>query len=190
MKLLISLIYKPSVFLLILLPVQVSSQDPVKSVALLAGVYDFTDASAKEFYHVVPSAVVGWNFYQKTHFSLRISSGLSFTRVKYNEKYHNLYLVPLYLNAQYTFTEPGTRIRPWLGSGLCLHFKSDKNEWMDYAHYTFTYGYNLMTGLDFPVKDRLILTGEVNYMLLMPSLNESLSMRGVLTLIGIKFPIL
>ena len=189
MKLLTSLIYRAVIFLTILLPVRVSSQTSHNSFTLLAGIYDFTDETSKEFYHVVPSAILAYHFYQKTHFSLKISSGLSFTRVKYNEKYHTLYLLPLNLIAIYMFTEPDTRIRPFLGTGVCLHFKSDKNEWMDQAHYTLTYGYSLNAGFDFPVRDKFILTGEINYLLLMPSLNESLSMRGVLTLIGIKIPI-
>ena len=189
MKLLTSLICKRLIFLTILIPATVSSQTSENSFSVMAGIYDFTDESSKEFYHIVPSVILTFHFYQKTHFSLKISSGLSYTRVKYNEKYHSLYLVPINLNTEYKFNENDTRIRPFLGTGVCLHFKADKNDWMDHAQYTLAYGYSLNAGVDFPFRGNLILTCEINYLLLMPSLNESLSMRGVLTLIGIKLPI-
>jgi hypothetical protein len=166
-----------------------NSQNSFRHLAIKAGIYEFTDPGTKQFYGVVPTVNIDYNIIQKNRFSIRISSGLSFTSVMYNSKQHYLYLIPLNINAVYTFTESDTKVRPFFGTGVGVHFKSDKNEFFDEPHYSITYGYNINSGLDFPLKNNSALFIEVNYIVLIPSLYESLDVSGIQFLAGYKIPI-
>ncbi len=189
MKSLKILIYNLFVFSLVIVPAESLTQNSVKDLSFQLGIYDFTDEVANDFYGFAPTALVALQFLKTKHLSLNISSGLSYTSVKYNEKKHSLFMVPLNIIALYTFAEPDTKLRPFIGTGLGLHFKSDKNEWLTDPHNTITYGYIINAGLDIPLKGRLTLTADLKYKFLVPSAVEALNVSGILSSVGIKIPI-
>ena len=189
MKSLKILIYNLFVFSLVLVPAKPLCQNSTKDLSFHFGIYDFTDEVAKEFYGFAPSALIAIHFLKTKHLSLNISSGLSYTSVKYNEKRHNIFMVPLNVIALYTFAEPDTRLRPFIGTGLGLHFKSDRNVWLPEPHNTITYGYIINAGMDFPLNSRLTLSVDLKYKFLVPSAVEALNVSGILLSVGIKIPI-
>ncbi len=189
MKSLKILIYSILVCLLMAVPDGALGQDSSKDLSFQLGIYDFTDEVAKEFYGFAPTALIAIQFLKTKHLSLNISGGLSYTSVMYNEKRHNVFMVPLNVIALYTFAEPDTKLRPFIGTGPGLHFKSDKNEWLTEAHNTITYGYIINAGLDIPLNGRLTISIDFKYEFLIPSAVEALNVSGILSSVGIKIPL-
>jgi outer membrane protein W len=177
------------VFSLVLVPGRALCQNSAKDLCFQLGVYDFTDEVAKEFYGFAPTALTAIQFLKTKHLSLNISGGVSYTSVKYNEKRHNVFMVPLNAIALYTFAEPDTKLRPFIGTGLGLHFKSDKNEWLKEAYNTITYGYIINAGLDIPISSRLIISIDFKYEFFIISAVEALNVSGILSSAGIKIPL-
>jgi len=186
MKLSNNLIYKLFILFIIFLPFPVLANN----LMLQFGIYDFTDEVSKEFYKIAPSAIIATDIYKKTHLSFNISSGATFTSVNYNSKRHKLLIIPLNLIALYTITEPDTKIRPFIGAGLGLIFKFDKNPWFERPYYSATYGYIINTGLEFPLKNRLSFILDIKYKILIPPSIEDLNVSGISSTIGLKIPII
>ncbi len=186
MKLSKNSIYKLFILFIIFLPFPVLAENLV----LQFGIYDFTDEVSKEFYKIAPSAIIATDVYKRTHLSFNVSSGATFTSVKYNGKRHTLLIIPLNLIALYTTTEPDTRIRPFFGAGFGLIFKFDKNPWFKRPYYSDTYGYIINTGLEFPLKNRLSFILDIKYKFFIPPSIEDLNVSGISSTIGLKIPII
>ena len=153
------------------------------------GVFDFTDEAAREFYKIAPSVIVGTDLYKKKNISLQVFTGLSFASVRYNSRRHNLYLIPLNLVGVYKFTDLETKINPFFGTGLGIYYKIDKNADLEKAHDSFTYGYILNAGFDFPLKKTKILTFDIKYHFTMPPTFEEFNYGGIIPSIGVKIPL-
>jgi outer membrane protein W len=160
-----------------------------QAVALKAGVYDFTDNTAREFYIIAPTFLAGYDVWHKSRLSLQVSTGLSFNSIKYNGHHHYLYMVPVLLTVNYELLNPDSRIRPVIGAGMGIMGKADVNSSLDNTHYSFTYGYHATGGLHFEVNKKLTLTLELTYNLLMPPVPEELNVAGLITAIGVLLPV-
>jgi len=165
------------------------TQNQAKEFSVHLGVFDFTGEAAREFYKIAPSIIMGTNLYKKKNISLKVFTGLSFASVRYNSRRHYLYLIPLNLIGVYTLTESNTQIQPYFGTGLGIYYKIDKNANLDKAHDSFTYGYILNAGFDFPLKKTKILTFDIKYHFVMPPTFEEINYGGIIPSIGIKIPL-
>lgn len=160
-----------------------------QAVSIRAGVYDFTDNTAREFYIIAPTILAGYDVWHKSRLSLQLSTGLSFNSIKYNGHHHYLYMVPLLLTVNYELLNPDSRVHPVIGAGMGIMGKADVNSSLDKTHYSMTYGYHATGGLHFEVNQNLTLTLELTYNLLMPPAPEELDIAGLITTVGARLPV-
>lgn len=160
-----------------------------QAVSLRAGIYDFTDNTAREFYVLAPTILAGYDVWQKSRLSLELSAGLSFNSIRYNDHHHYLYMVPILLTVNYDLLNPDSKVHPVIGAGIGLMGKADVNSDLEKTHYSMTYGYHATGGLHFQVKPKVTLTLEITYNLLMPQVPEELDIAGLITTFGILLPI-
>jgi hypothetical protein len=158
-------------------------------VSLRAGLYDFTDITAREFYVIAPTILAGYDVWKKAGLSLELSAGLSFNSVKYNEHRHNLFLMPALFTINYDLMNMGSKVHPVIGAGLSLTGKADINRSLEMTHYSLAYGYHAVGGLHFLVKQKVTLTLELTYNMLMPAAPEELDFAGLITTFGIRLPV-
>jgi len=154
-----------------------------------AGIYDFVDNTASEFYHRAPTIMVGYDIWKKSQLSNKISTGVSYNRIKYNSHYHYLYMIPLMSTIYYDLPNPGTKIWPSIGAGMGLMWKVDRNKNFDKTHYSLAYGYHATGSLNIPMKGDLILTLEMTYNMLIPPVSEEIDISGIILTIGLNFPV-
>ena len=173
------------VTLIMITPREMNAQ----AVSLRAGVYDFTDNTAREFYVIAPTFLAGYDVWHKSRLSLRLSTGLSFNSIKYNGHHHYLYMVPVLLTVSYELLNPDSRIHPVIGAGMGIMGKADVNSSLDKTHYSLTYGYHATGGLHFNVNQNLMLTLELTYNLMMPPAPEELDVAGLITTVGVLLPV-
>lgn len=160
-----------------------------QAVSLRAGVYDFTDNTAREFYIIAPTFLAGYDVWHKSRLSLQLSTGLSFNSIKYNGHHHYLYMVPILLTVNYAVLNPDSRIHPVIGAGMGIMGKADINSSLDNTHYSFTYGYHATGGLHYELSKNLQLTLELTYNLMMPPVPEELDVAGLITTVGVLLPV-
>jgi len=172
------------VLLLLVAPVLLKGQ----SFSLRAGIYEFTDVAAREFYVLAPTLMVGYDVWKKSRMSLEVSTGLSFNSVKYNDHKHYLYMVPVCLTFQYHLPNPDAKVHPVIGAGMSLLGKADVNKDFDKTHYSLAYGYHARGGLHILVKQKAILMLELSYHLILPPVSEDLGLSGILLTAGIRLP--
>jgi hypothetical protein len=161
-----------------------------QAVSIRAGIYDFTDITAREFYVLAPAILAGYNVWQKSRLSLQLSTGLSFNSVKYNDHRHYLYMVPVLLTVNYDLLNPDSKVHPVIGAGIGLMGKADVNSSLEKTHYSMTYGYHATGGLHFLLKQKVTLTLELTYNLLFPPVPEELDIAGLITTVGILLPVM
>lgn len=153
------------------------------------GIYDFTDNAASEFYHMAPTILVGYDVWKSSLLSSHISSGLSYTQIKYNNHLHYLYMIPLMITVNYDMPNPDSRVWPVVGMGISLLWKADQNKDFVKTHYSFLYGYHATGGLRFQQKNNIIFTLDLTYNLLILPIMEDVNMNGVIFTIGVRIPI-
>lgn len=160
------------------------------NISFEIGVYDFTDVVSKEFYKIAPSLYVCFEINKKSKLSFNIVSGLSGTSVKYNEKRHDLFIIPIFLSVYYNFSDSDSKIQPFIGGGFSIQGKLDKNHWIEESHKSVTYGNHMVAGLKLPINKKAIFFGTLRYnVLIPPTYNEDLNTNGIITTIGLKFPL-
>ncbi|HRY31685.1 MAG TPA: hypothetical protein P5531_01820 [Bacteroidales bacterium] len=152
-----------------------------------AGIYDFTDITAREFYLIGSGVFIGHDLWNSGNFNLHLSSGLVFSSTRYNSHRHLMYMLPLFLSLNYPLSGDIHRLRPVLSMGMSLMFKADQNRDLDKTHLAFTYGYLPGYGLWYRVNDRLKLTFFNSYNLLVPAVMEEVDMKGILLIFGIRY---
>ena len=160
-----------------------------QAISIRAGIYDFTDITAREFYVVAPIILAGYDVWRKSHLGLQLSTGLSFNSIKYNDHRHYLYMVPILLTVNYDLLNPDSKVHPVIGAGIGLMGKADVNSNLKKTHYSMTYGYHATGGLHFLVNQKITLTLELTYNFLMPQVPEELDIAGLITTFGILLPV-
>jgi hypothetical protein len=174
---------------IVALPTSVFSQTVPKELSIQGGIYDFTDETSREFYKIAPSLSVAWDVYKRNNLSFSVLSGLSHSSVKYNSRRHHMNLVQLNFLCRYVLTQTDTKIRPYMGSGLGVFFKSDKNKTLNRTHHSFMYGYLINTGIDFPMKNDGTMFLDLKFVFVIPSESEEINVSGVSPTLGIRIPI-
>ncbi len=155
-----------------------------------AGIYDFTDITAREFYLIGSGITLGHDLWRYGNFSLHLSSGLFLSSTRYNSHHHMLYMLPLLLSLHYPFTDNGHRLQPVLSMGMSLMFKADRNRDLDKTHRAFTYGYLPGYGLWYRLNDKLKLSFQTGYNLLVPAVMEEVDIKGIMLTFGIRYQII
>lgn len=185
MKLSKILTYKLFVIFLITGIKPLSSQD----LNIRAGVYDFTDIVATEFYIVAPSVFLGYDCLSMSRLKLNVSAGFSYNSIKYNSNRHNLYMIPLFISMIYELPNPESKIKPYVGGGLSFLSKADKNKSLEKAHYSVTYGYHAVGGLYFKIKEKVTLNFDLRYNFLLNPAMEEINISGIISTVGIIIPL-
>jgi hypothetical protein len=165
-----------------------SANAKAQPLSVQLGIYDFTDNVASEFYHVAPTILVGYDVWKSSLLSSHISTGLSFTQIKYNNHYHYLYMMPLLVTVNYDIPNPDSRVRPVFGMGLSLLGKADQNKDLVKTYHSLLYGYHATGGLRFQQKNNIVLTVDLTYNLLIPPTLEDVNMNGVIITFGVRIP--
>lgn len=153
------------------------------------GVYDFTDIEAKEFYKVAPSLFVNYEANRKSKLSVCVVSGISHSSVNYNNKKHYLFMIPFFLSICYNFVDSASKFQPFIGGGFSVQGKFDKNHKIPDPHSSITYGNHMLAGLKYAINKKIFFFGTLRYNVLIPSFFEDLNTNGIITTIGLKYPI-
>lgn len=160
-----------------------------QGIYVRAGIYDFTDVTAREFYQLAPAITMGGDLWKKSQMALHLSGGIAYNAVKYNDHLHHLVLVPIFVMMNYDLPNAGSRIWPTIGAGLSLAGKADVNIDLDKTNYTMTYGFIALGRLNILLKKDLVLMIEGGYNFLMPAVNEEIDISGVIGTIGLRVPL-
>jgi hypothetical protein len=184
MKLLKILTYKALLFL-VLLP----GTTPAQGFSFEAGIYDYTDDVARDFYLLSPTILAGYDFWVINKLRFNFTTGFGYRQFKYNEDKHHLYTVPFFLGAGYGFGNNGAKVFPSLGMGVSALFKSDRNVSLSDPHQSFTYGYYISGTVNFRLPEVTLFIG-LRYNHLLPPAMEEIRMRGVILSVGMKIPVL
>ena len=160
-----------------------------QELSVRSGLYDFTNITTREFYVVAPTLLVGYDVWTISRLSFQVTSGLSFNTSKYNNDRHFLYMIPLFLTADYHLPNPLARLFPVIGGGFCLMQKIDKNAFLQKTHYGMTYGFQVSGGLRYGLKTGLLLTLDIAYNIFIPFTTEETNINGFLYSFGLRIPI-
>ena len=185
MKWLKILICSSLVFLLILCQKEVRSQ----YLSTRVGIYDFTDNVATEFYILAPGVFVDYDVITMSRLKFNTCIGFAFNAVKYNEHKHYLYFFPLFTSLIYDLTNPESTIKPYIGAGISFAGKADQNKAFNKTHYSVTYGYHAIGGINYKLKNGLFLQFDMRYNLLLNPVMEEVNMSGIVLTAGVKFNI-
>ncbi len=156
-----------------------------QAIGIKAGVYEFTDITASEFYsYAVPAVLVEGEVWKKNHLSLQLTSGLAFTQTTYKSNRHHLFMIPLYITVNYELTNSGAKIFPVLGMGLTFIEKIDKNKDKNYNFNIFEVGYHIDGKLIYRINEKMRLNIGLNYTNMIPMPGEILNINGITPSIG------
>jgi len=166
-------------------PVVIKSQP----IAIRAGIYDFTDITASEFYLLAPTILLGYDVWKKSRVTLNLSTGISFNSVKYDEYRNYLYMVPLMLTVNYDLPNPNASVWPVIGMGISALGTANKNRNLVKTYYSLAYGFPATGGLRFRLNKKLVFTFDLTYNLLIPPVSENVNLNGIIITIGLRLPV-
>lgn len=158
-----------------------------QNLSLKAGIYDFTDNTATEFYTLAPGIFADYDVAGFSRLKINTGMGFAFNAIKYNEHRHFLYFIPVFISLKYELVNPESKLKPVIGAGFSLAGKADQNQDFDKTHYAFTYGYHVLGSLDWQMKDRLSIIFDLRYNLLLNPVMEEINTSGVVSSVGVKF---
>ena len=181
MKLLRILIYS-IIFLLVLTGINTTH---AQKLSLRAGIYDFTENLATEFYLLAPGIFIGYDILSMNRLKFNTSLGFAFNSIKYNNHKHSLYLVPVFFSLKYELTNPDSKFKPYFGGGLSLAGKADMNKYFDKTHYAFTYGYHGIGGIYYRLNNKLSLQLDLRYNLLLNPVMDEINISGMVSSVGL-----
>lgn len=185
MKWLKILIYSLIIFPLIISQLETNAQ----YLSIRAGIYDFTDNVATEFYIFAPGVFIDYDIVNISRLKFNACLGFTFNSVKYDNHKHNLYFIPVFLSITYDLTNPESKFKPYIGSGFSLAGKADQNKSFDKTHYSATYGYHAIGGIRHQLKDDIFLQFDMRYNMLINSVMEEINMSGMILSAGVKLQI-
>jgi len=157
-----------------------------QSLYIRAGIYDFTDNTATEFYTLAPGIFVDYDVLSISRLKINTGLGFAFNAIKYNEHRHYLYFIPVFLSMKYELVNPESKLKPYIGAGFSLAGKADQNRYFDKTHYAFTYGYHALGGLDWQLKEKFSIVFDLRYNLVLNPVMEEINMSGVVSSVGVK----
>ena len=169
--------------LLILLSQNVSG----KYIALKVGVYDFTSEFARDFYKTSPLLLVSSNLLEMSRIDMNLTTGITYTWVRYNKERHTLTMVPVFVTMIYNLPNVGSRVKPYFGSGMGFLAKYDKNDWLSESHKNYTYGYHVQAGFKIQTTKRIVFAITMQYNSFTPPINESSDVSGVTHTLDIRY---
>lgn len=158
-----------------------------QDMSVQAGVYNFTDDLANEFYTIAPGLFIGYDAVSWDRLKLNTGFGFTFRTVMYDNHRHLLYFLPIYLTLKYQLVNEGSKLKPFIGAGFSLAGKADENRYFTKTHYAFTYGYHIQAGLVRKIKTRVSLQFDMRYNLLITPAMEEINVSGVVTTLGLLF---
>ncbi len=180
MKLLKTRIFNPAVIMLFI----IAAAGNAGTLWLRCGLYDFKDDAAKKFYKIGWSGRLTYDFFERRNFTAGLTRGVSYSTVPYNSEEHDMLIIPFLFSWKYYIPIEAVQFRPYFGSGIGVYGKMDYNELFKNNHYSFTYGYHLLSGFTAPISDRLNASVELNYNAVITSSTEDLNPSGFDILIG------
>jgi len=173
--------YKILVILIIIMPELAVGQ----RFSVEAGIYEYTDDVAREFYLLSPTILLGYDFYTINKLKFNVAAGFGYRQFKYHENRHQLFTVPLFLSVFYDFSNNDARIYPSAGMGFSAMYKSDRNIALTDSHQSFTYGYHITGVLNYRLK-KVTLFFKIRYNYLLPPTMEEIKLSGIMPMIGVK----
>lgn len=182
MKLLKTTIFSLLAAGILLIPIQSTAQ----RFSVEAGIYDFTDDVARDFYLLTPMLVAGYDYLIVNKLRFNVSIGFGFKQFDYHENKHQLYTVPLFISVFFDIKNGEKKLYPSAGMGLSAMFKSDRNESLSNAHQSFTYGYHLSGILNYKLHG-CILFFEIHYNHLLPPAMDEIRLSGIMPMLGTRF---
>lgn len=149
-----------------------------------AGIYDFTNDVAREFYKFGWSGRLAYEYQASSRIGLEMQTGANFSTVPYNGEEHQMYLYPLQITWKYYFETDQPKLAPYFGTGVGGYYKMDNNEFFKGRRWAFLYGYHLCSGIKYNFKRALPFRFELRYNLLMPPNTQDLNSSGLDVLVG------
>ncbi|MBN3036737.1 MAG: outer membrane beta-barrel protein [Bacteroidales bacterium] len=172
-----------------LLCIVCSSRSTAQELTAGGAIYDFTGKTAAEFYILAPGIMAGYDLMTFSRLRWISSLGISYNSIKYDGHRHHLWLLPVFTTLLYDAPNPGSRLRPYLGAGLSLAIKADRNVTFDKTHYAFTYGYHAAMGVKYELKTGISLLFDMRYNLLIPPVMEEIDISGMVITTGVSLPV-
>ena len=151
-----------------------------------AGIYDFTDDVARDFYLLTPMMVAGYDFLTVNKLRFNVAVGFGYKQFNYHENKHHLYTIPAFLSVFLDIKNGDAKLYPSAGMGLSAMFKADRNESLSKSHQSFTYGYHISGVLNYKLK-KCILFFEIRYNHLLPPAMDEIRMSGIMPMLGVRF---
>lgn len=187
-----NLIYSKILLLVLVTSITV----PAVELAAFFGLYDFTDGSTRIRYNMGKSFLFEANWYQLSQLSINTTIGLSVADRTDLKKEYKLYMIPFFFTLKYDLLDPISKIKPFIYGGLSLHGKYQEyslehdefNPNEDPSDYSFTYGYHMGAGLDFPIKIIAVIL-DIKYNIIVPNPTYEKNMSAIVSACGISVPL-
>jgi outer membrane protein W len=157
-----------------------------QNLCIRAGIYDFTDNTATEFYTLAPGIYLDYDMISFSRLKINTGLGFAFNAIKYNEHRHYLYFMPVFISMKYEMVNPDSKLKPMIGAGFSLAGNADQNQDFDKTHFAFTYGYHALACLDWQLKEQFSIVFDLRYNLLLNPVMEEINMSGVVSSVGVK----
>ena len=162
---------------------------PAQQFHIRAGVYDYLDGVARDYYLCSPTLLLGIDCFTIENLKLNVAAGFGYRSFKYNENKHQLFTVPVFITVNYDLRNNDARLYPSFGMGLSLMAKADKNISLEKTHRSFTYGYHFRGSLNYRSANKLVWFFDILYNLLVPPAMEEINLKGVILTVGVKIPL-
>ena len=89
----------------------------------------------------------------------------------------------------YDLPNGNAKVWPMIGMGTGLLWKVDHNLDFSQTHYSLAYGFHINGGLKIQLKNRMLLTFDLMYNLIIPPVSEDVGTSGVIVTTGIRLPV-
>ncbi|MBM3435386.1 MAG: hypothetical protein FJY07_04105 [Bacteroidetes bacterium] len=155
-------------------------------VSVQAGVYNFTEDLANEFYTLAPGIFAGGDLVSWDRLKLNTGAGIAFTPVKYNDHKHLLYFLPVFISLKYDLLNEGSKVKPFIAAGISLAGKADENRYFDKIHYAFTYGYHIQGGISRRLSNAMSVQSDMRYNLMITPVMEEINISGITICVGLS----
>jgi len=167
---------------LFLVPLHASAQ----RFSVEAGIYDFTDDVARDFYLLSPMIMAGYDYLIVNKLRFNVAAGFGYKQFDYHENRHHLYTVPVFASVFLDIKNGESKLYPSAGMGLSGMYKADRNESLSDPHQSFTYGYHISGTLNYKLK-KCTLFFEIRYNHLLPPAMDEIRLSGIMPMVGIRF---
>lgn len=151
-----------------------------------AGIYDFTDDVARDFYLLSPMMMTNYDYLVVNKVRFNVAAGFGYKQFNYHENKHHLYTVPIFASVFLDIKNEDSKLYPSAGMGFSGMFKADHNEQLSDSHQSFSYGYHISGVLNYRL-NKCIMFFEIRYNYMMPPAMDEIRLSGMMPMIGIRF---